>query len=65
VGFRPNTPHSDAGTRMEPLVSLPSVSGTCPAATAAAEPPEDPPAMRDRSCGLQVGPSCEFSVVKP
>ena len=27
-----------------------------PAATAAAEPPEEPPAIRDRSCGLRVAP---------
>ncbi len=30
--------------------------GTSPAATAAAEPPEEPPAMRVGSCGLRVGP---------
>jgi hypothetical protein len=65
VGFSPNTPHSEAGTRIEPLVSEPSVSGTCPAATAAPEPPDEPPAMRVRSCGLRVGPSWLFSVVKP
>ena len=56
VGLSPNTPHSAAGTRIEPLVSVPSESGTRPAATAAAEPPEEPPAMRDGSCGLRVGP---------
>ena len=49
-------PHSDDGTRIEPLVSEPSVSGTWPAATAAAEPPDEPPAMRVRSCGLRVAP---------
>ena len=49
-------PHSDEGTRIEPLVSDPSVIGTCPAATAAAEPPEEPPEMRVGSCGLRVGP---------
>jgi hypothetical protein len=56
VGFRPKIPHSDAGTRIEPLVSLPRLKWTSPAATAAAEPPEDPPAIRDRSCGLRVAP---------
>jgi DNA-binding transcriptional LysR family regulator len=65
VGLRPKTPHSDAGTRIEPLVSEPSVSATCPAATAAPEPPEEPPAMRDGSCGLRHGPKWLFSVVKP
>jgi hypothetical protein len=65
VGFKPNTPHSDDGTRMEPLVSDPSAMGTWPAATAAALPPDEPPATRARSCGLCVGPSWLFSVVKP
>ena len=65
VGFRPKTPHSEAGTRIEPLVSEPSVSGTCPAATAAPEPPDEPPAMRARSCGLRHAPTWLFSVVKP
>ena len=49
-------PQSEAGTRIEPLVSLPSVIGTSPAATAAALPPEEPPAERVRSCGLRAGP---------
>jgi len=30
VGLSPQTPHSEAGTRIEPLVSEPSVSGTYP-----------------------------------
>ena len=54
VGLKPNTPQSAAGTRIEPLVSEPSVSGTSPAATAAAEPPDDPPAIRVESWGLRV-----------
>ncbi|STW08041.1 Uncharacterised protein [Klebsiella grimontii] len=37
---------------MEPLVSLPSEKCTSPAATAAADPPEEPPAIRERSCGV-------------
>ena len=36
-----------------------------PAATAAAEPPLEPPATRSRSQGLQVLPSAEFSVEEP
>ena len=56
VGRSPNTPHSAAGTRIDPLVSEPSASGTSDAATAAAEPPEEPPAMRSGSCGLRVAP---------
>ena len=49
-------PQSEEGTRIEPLVSDPRVIGTRPAATAAAEPPEEPPAMRCVSCGLRDGP---------
>ena len=32
-----------AGTRPEPAVSVPSATGTIPAATATAEPDDDPP----------------------
>ena len=53
--MHPHTPHNEAGTRIEPLVSEPRLSGTSPAATAAAEPPDEPPAMRAGSCGLRVG----------
>ena len=52
----PKMPQNAAGTRIDPFVSLPSVSGTMPAATAAADPPEEPPATRSGSCGLRVGP---------
>src|SRR5664279_209241 len=50
---------------MEPPVSEPSASGANPAATAAAEPPLEPPGTRERSCGLRVGPNAEFSVDEP
>ncbi len=56
VGFSPNTPQSEAGTLTEPLVSEPRPNGTSPAATAAAEPPDEPPAMHAGSCGLAVVP---------
>ena len=39
--------------------------GTMPAATAAAEPPEDPPGARSGSQGLRVGPWIECSVEEP
>src|SRR5437588_12133459 len=42
--------------RMEPLRSLPIVSAPRPAATAAAPPPVDPPAVRVTSQGLFVVP---------
>ena len=47
-------PHRLAGWRIEPPVSVPSASGASPAATAAAEPPLEPPGMRSRSQGLRV-----------
>ena len=64
VGFRPNSPHSDDGTRIEPLVSDPSANGTSPPPTAPPDPPEEPPVMRAVSWGLRDGPSWRFSPVK-
>ena len=57
-------PQNDDGTRIEPLVSEPSASGTSRPPTAAPEPPEEPPVIRVTSCGLRDGPSCTFSPVK-
>ena len=48
--------------RMDPPPSPPPASGTMPAATAAAEPPLEPPAVRPRSHGLLVGPKASGSV---
>ena len=62
VGFSPNTPQHDAGTRIEPPPSLPWARGTIRAATAAAEPPLDPPEVRAGSQGVQVGPNSSGSV---
>ena len=50
---------------MEPPVSLPSAATHMPAATAAADPPLDPPGTRCRSCGLRTGPNAEFSFDEP
>ena len=44
----PKMPQNDAGTRIEPLVSEPSASGTSPPATAPPDPPEEPPVMQPR-----------------
>ena len=41
-------PQNEEGTRIDPFVSVPSARGTIPAATAAADPPEEPPADRPR-----------------
>ena len=49
--------------RSEPPPSLPCATGSMPAATAAAEPPEEPPGVRSRSQGLWVGPLWRGSVV--
>src|SRR5919109_1270594 len=61
----PTTPQNAAGCRTEPPVSEPSATGTISRATAEAEPPDDPPATRVRSCGLCVTPNAEFSVDEP
>ena len=58
-------PVSAAGCLIEPPVSEPSAHGASPAATAAAEPPDEPPGTRSRSHGLRVGPKAEFSVDEP
>ena len=65
VGFSPTTPHSDAGWRTEPPVSVPRAHTASPAATAAADPPEDPPGTVSRPHGLCTGPNAEFSFDEP
>src|SRR5205814_7447595 len=56
-GFRPTTPHSLAGMRIDPPTSFACSAGTRRAATAAAEPPLAPPVQRLGSHALRVGPS--------
>ena len=51
--------------RIEPSVSVPSAMSANPAATAAPEPPLDPPATCAGFHGLAVRPKCGFSVVIP
>src|SRR5512137_770841 len=58
-------PQKLAGWRTDPPVSLPSASGTRPAATAAAEPPDEPPGTRSGSAGCATGPKAEFSFDEP
>src|SRR5262252_3649475 len=50
-------PQYAAGIRIEPPVSVPSASAHAPAATSAADPPEDPPEVRAGSLGLRVSPT--------
>ena len=54
-GLMPVMPVSDAGWRIEPPVSVPVATGTRRAATAAAEPPDEPPGTREVSHGLWAG----------
>ena len=51
----PTMPVSAAGWRMDPPVSVPSAAMQASAATAAAEPPEEPPGIRSRSQGFAAG----------
>src|SRR5579859_4626157 len=61
----PTTPQNDAGCRTEPPVSEPRAAGTAPAATSAAEPPDEPPGTRDFSSGWITRPKAECSVDDP
>jgi hypothetical protein len=58
-------PQSAAGPRIEPPVSVPMASGASHAATAAADPPDEPPGTLARSHGLWLAPNAEFSVEEP
>src|SRR5215469_7222687 len=61
VGLNPMRLQNAPGSRIDPPVSLPSATAASNAATAAAEPPLEPPGTRVRSYGLRVTPSAEFS----
>jgi len=56
VGLSPTKPQNAAGVRTEPPPSVPWPIATMPAATAAPEPPLDPPALCSVAHGLRVGP---------
>src|SRR5437588_7261392 len=58
-------PHRLAGWRIDPPVSVPSETGASHAATAAADPPDEPPGTRLRSHGLRVTWKALFSVDEP
>ena len=55
VGLKPTTEHSAAGSLIDPAVSEPSDPKTIPEEVAAAEPPEDPPGILEKSQGFLVG----------
>src|SRR4051812_45640513 len=63
VGLSPTSPHSLAGMRIDPPPSLACAIGTSPAATAAADPPDDPPVECAGFHGLRAGGKLRGSVV--
>lgn len=63
VGFNPNKPVNEAGMRMEPPPSLAPAKGTTPEATAAAEPPLDPPGEQAGFHGFREDPYSSGSVI--
>ena len=58
----PAMPHMAAGWRIEPPVSVPSVPAHRQAATAAADPPDEPPGTRSSAQGLRTGLKALFSL---
>ncbi|MCZ7525697.1 MAG: hypothetical protein M5U14_04485 [Acidimicrobiia bacterium] len=62
VGLNPANPHAADGIRIDPPPSDPVARGTMAAATAAAEPPLEPPQERAGAHGLPVAPNSRFSV---
>ena len=66
----PTMPAKAAGWRIEPPVSVPVAPRHRPAATAAAEPPDEPPGTSfasdpSRRHGLTAGPKHEVSLDEP
>ena len=61
-GLIPTSPQQAAGMRIDPMPSLPCATGTVPEATAAADPPDEPPGERSRSHGFRVMPYVESVV---
>src|SRR5689334_12987532 len=62
-GLRPTSPQQAAGMRIDPPPSLAPAHGTTPAATAAADPPDEPPGVRSGFHGLRAGPHATGSVM--
>ncbi len=56
VGLRPTSPFCAAGMRIDPPPSFACAIGTIPDATAAPEPPLEPPALCSVFHGLRVAP---------
>ncbi len=64
-GRRPTTPHSEAGRRKEPPVSEPVARLTKFEASAAADPPDEPPAVKLGLNGLPVAPQTGLRLFPP
>ena len=62
VGFRPTRPHQPAGILTDPPPSAAVAIGTIPAASAAADPPLEPPGAASRRHGSPVEPNSRFDV---
>src|SRR5262245_6266083 len=65
LGRRPTTPQNPAGVRRLPPRSDPVASHTWPEASAAAEPPDEPPQVRLVSHGFRVTPNTSLKVLPP
>ena len=59
------TPQNEAGWRIDPPVSVPVAIAHRSAATADAEPPDEPPGTLFCPQGLRVGPKKLFSLEEP
>src|SRR5258705_2778879 len=55
-GYSPKSPHQVGGVRTDPPWSPPRAMGPSPAATSAALPPEEPPALWAGLWGLRITP---------
>ncbi|MNC84845.1 hypothetical protein D3C83_04130 [compost metagenome] len=64
-GRKPTTPHFAAGMRSEPPVSEPVHTGSMSQASATADPPDEPPALRLGSKGLPVAPHTTLRELAP
>jgi hypothetical protein len=58
-GLMPTSPQQAEGMRIDPMPSLPCATGTMPAETAAAAPPDEPPGVCAGCQGLRVMPKVE------
>ena len=65
LGRKPMTEQKLAGLRKLPPRSLPVASQTWPAASAAAEPPDEPPGVRAPFHGFCVCPKTSLKVCDP